>query len=267
MDTVIFSPPNPIGLAHRGGAAEAPENSLAAIEHTIAVGFDHLETDVHLTSDGVVVLMHDPEVDRTTNGAGRVQDYTWKELQQLRDASGRPPVRLREVLADFPELRLNIDLKEDRVVGPTLRDIVDARAQSRVCLASFEETRLRVVRRITAGTIATSLGRSEVVRLVLAARAPRRLRSRISLPGPAVDRTRGAVAVQVPPTFRGRRIITPEFLDVAHRQGLQVHAWTINEPVEMQHLLDLGVDGLVTDYPTQLRRVLRERGQWPTTST
>ncbi|HLS50017.1 MAG TPA: glycerophosphodiester phosphodiesterase [Actinomycetaceae bacterium] len=259
---VIFSTPGPVALAHRGGAAEAPENSRAAIEHTLELGYRYLETDVHLTADGVVVLMHDPELDRTTNGSGYVRDHTWQQLQQLRDGSGEPPVRLRDVLTDFPQLRLNIDLKEDRVVAPAMREITAAGAWSRVCIASFSDARLRVVRAMTTGRVATSLGRREAFRLVLASRSPRGVWRRLRLPGPAAASTPGATALQVPPSYRGRPVLTARLIELAHARGLHVHAWTIDDPTQMHELLDLGVDGLVTDRPTVLRRVLQERGQW-----
>lgn len=265
---IFHDEPGPVALAHRGGGAEAPENSRAAVEHTVALGFSHLETDVHVTADGVVVLMHDATLGRTTNGTGPLAEHTWAQVARLRDGSGEAPLRLADVLAAHPGLRLNIDLKEDRVVGPAMRAIADAGAADRVCLAAFSGARLRAVRRLASGAVATSLGPAEAARLVAAARAPTALRRRLAatVPGPHDPRAR-AVAVQLPTQYRGVRVLDEALISLAHERGLHVHVWTIDDATEMRHLLDLGVDGLVTDRPTTLRDVLRERGQWHATGS
>lgn len=247
--------PGPLALAHRGGSLEVPENSRASIDHAVGLGFRYYETDLHLTSDGVVVLLHDPTVDRTTDGAGALGQMTWAQAARLRDGSGGRPVRLDEVLADYPDLRLNLDVKEDAVVGPTLRVIADAGAADRVCVASFSDRRLRQVRRLTDGRVATSLGRGEIARLLAGDRSRGAVRSQASPPA-------RAVCVQVPTSHRGIPIVTPGFVRRAHRLGLAVHVWTIDDAPTMHRLLDLGVDGIVTDRPTVLRAVLEHRGQW-----
>ncbi|MFH5824096.1 glycerophosphodiester phosphodiesterase [Georgenia sp. AZ-5] len=243
----------PIALAHRGGAREVPENSRAAVEHTVRLGLGYLETDVHATADGVVVLAHDDTADRTTDGSGRWDELSWGQVARLRDASGERPLRLDELLGDHPRLRVNIDAKNDRVAEPLAAVIERAGAGSRVCLASFSDARLARLRARLPG-VATSLGRGDVVRLLRDAhlgRAPR-------VPGPA----QGAVCVQVPPRFRGMPVVTRRFVSAAHRHGLAVHVWTVDEPGEMTRLLDLGVDGLVSDRPSVLRDVLAARGPW-----
>ncbi|WP_226924417.1 glycerophosphodiester phosphodiesterase [Georgenia satyanarayanai] len=251
--------PGPAALAHRGGAAEVAENSRAALEHADALGYRYFETDVRRTADGVVVLHHDATLDRTTTGHGPLSALTWAQAARLRDHSGGRLVRLDEALADFPGLRLNIDLKEDGVIGPALRVVAEAGAGDRVCLASFADRRLQVVRRATRGRVATSLARQETARLVLAATlgAPAR-----GVPTPSGTTTDRAVCVQVPVRHRGVPVVTPAFVQRAHRLGLEVHVWTIDDAPTMHRLLDLGVDGLVTDRPTVLREVLRARGEW-----
>ncbi len=250
--------PGPLALAHRGGAAEVAENSRAALEHASQLGYRYFETDVHSTADGVVVLLHDPTVDRTTDGRGRLSTYTWQEAARLRDRSGHRLVRLEEALADYPQLRLNIDLKEDAAVAATLRVVAAAGAGDRVCLASFSDRRLRVVRRLTGGRVATSLGRRETTRLLVAANGgPAR-----GVPTPGAGAAHRAVCVQVPIEYRGVPVVTPAFVRRAHRLGLAVHVWTVDDAPTMHRLLDLGVDGIVTDRPTVLRAVLRARGQW-----
>jgi glycerophosphoryl diester phosphodiesterase len=259
--TPYLDRPGPAALAHRGGGAEVPENSRAALEHVAALGLRYVETDVHRTADGVVVLQHDPTLDRTTDGHGPLSALTWEQAARLRDRSGSRLVRLDEALTDFPQLRLNIDLKEDGVVAPALRTIAEAGAGDRVCLASFSDRRLRVVRRAMQGRVATSLGRQETARLVAAATLGVPARGVPTPSGPATGR---AVCVQVPVRHRGIPVVTPAFVRLAHALGLEVHVWTIDDAPTMHRLLDLGVDGLVTDRPTVLRAVLRDRGQWAT---
>ncbi|MPV38962.1 glycerophosphodiester phosphodiesterase [Georgenia subflava] len=251
-----LSGPGPIALAHRGGGREVPENSRAAVEHTLALGLGYLETDVHATADGVVVLSHDPTVDRVTDGTGAVGEMDWDRLATLRDASGERLLRLDELLSDYPDLRVNIDAKDDAVVGPLVDTLRAAGALDRVCLASFSDERLRRLRAELGPGVATSLGRRDTARLVAAARLGARVRR--SVAGPA----QGAVCVQVPPRYRGVPIVTRRFVATAHRHGLAVHVWTVDEPAEMVRLLDLGVDGLISDRPRVLREVLTARGAW-----
>ncbi|MHB1064270.1 MAG: glycerophosphodiester phosphodiesterase [Georgenia sp.] len=257
--TAFLQGPGPIAFAHRGGALEAPENSRAAVEHVVALGLSYLETDVRATSDGVAVLFHDPTVDRATNGTGRIDTMTAARLAHLRDHSGGSPLRLDELLGDHPDLRLNIDAKDDHAVEPLVRTLRAAKALDRVGLASFSDARLARLREMLPG-VATSLGRGEVVRLMAAAHGfgPVVGMRRRPLPGPAD----GVVAAQVPARLRGRRFVTPRLVSAAHRLGLGVHVWTVNEPDEMVRLLDLGVDGLISDRPTVLRDVLTARGPW-----
>ncbi|WP_418605690.1 glycerophosphodiester phosphodiesterase [Georgenia sp. SUBG003] len=252
--------PGPIALAHRGGGLEVPENSRAAVEHTVALGLGYLETDVHATSDGVVVLSHDPTVDRVTDGTGAVGEMTWARLSRLPDRSGERLLRLDELLGDFPGLRVNIDAKNDAVVAPLVETVRRSGAADRVCLASFSDARLARLRSALGPGVATSLGRRDIVRLAAASRLPgpaRRWALR-RLPGPA----EGAVCTQVPVSHRGVPVVTPRFVAAAHRHGLAVHVWTIDEPAQMHALLDLGVDGLVSDRPRVLRDVLTARGPW-----
>ncbi|WP_185972590.1 glycerophosphodiester phosphodiesterase family protein, partial [Georgenia yuyongxinii] len=172
MSSKYLEGPGPIAFAHRGGGREVPENSRAAVEHTVALGLGYLETDVRATSDGVAVLNHDATVDRTTDGAGRVDQLTWAQVATLRDASGARPVRLEELLGDYAALRVNIDAKDDHGLEPLVRAIERTGAQDRVGLASFSDARLARLRARLPG-VATSLGRRDVARLVAAARLGR----------------------------------------------------------------------------------------------
>ena len=242
-----------------------PENSRASLEHALALGYDHFETDLHLTADGVVVLMHDPTLERTTDGRGPLAALDWEQAALLRDGSGGQIVRFDDALASFP-FTFNIDLKEDAVVGPALRVVADHGALDRVIFSSFSDARLRTVRRHTGGRARTSMGPAEIRRLVVSARLPAQVAARTAhgwgIPHPARPGADRAHCVQVPVQHRGIPVVTPRFIGTAHDLGLEVHVWTIDEPAQMHRLLDLGVDGIVTDRPSALRDVLRERGQW-----
>lgn len=260
MSHAYLRGPGPVALAHRGGGLEAPENSRAAIEHMRSVGLRYLETDVRTTADGVVVLFHDETLDRTTDGTGPVSARTWAELSRVRNAAGEAPLRLEEVLADYPDLHLNIDAKDDAAVDRLVGIVADADAHERVCLASFYDQRIQRLRRAFDGVVCTSLARGETARLVAAAYQPAAVRRRAlrGVPGPE----RGARAIQVPERLRGIRVLTPAVIRAAHERGLDVHVWTVNDEADMRRLLAMGVDGLVSDRPTALRSVLEARGAW-----
>jgi len=252
--------PGPVALAHRGGGREVPENSRTAVEHTVTLGLSYLETDVHATSDGVVVLSHDPTLDRVTDGSGAVGELTWERVSAFRDRSGERLLRLDELLGDFPTLRVNIDAKDDAVVEPLVETLRRTAAWDRVCLASFSDERLGRLRAALGPKVATSLGRRDIARLVAVSRlpAPAQRRALRALPGPPD----GVGGTPGPGSHRGLPVVTPRFITAAHRHGLAVHVWTIDEPEHMHRLLDLGVDGLVSDRPRVLRDVLTARGPW-----
>ena len=245
----------PVLMAHRGGAAEAPENSAAAIARLASIGVRYLETDAHASKDGVVVLTHDPTLDRTTDGSGDVRDLTWEQLALLRDVSGEPLQRLTDLLAAHPDLYVNVDAKSDDVVEPLARAVAGADALHRVNLASFSAARLRRLRRLLGGRAATSLGTAEVVHLRLAASLPGVLGriARTGLPGPR----RGAVCVQVPERRGVLRVVSPSFVAAAHAHGLDVHVWTVDDPAQASRLLAMGVDGIISDRPAAVRPVVR----------
>jgi glycerophosphoryl diester phosphodiesterase len=239
----------PLAFAHRGGAAEAPENTMAAFEHAVRLGYRYLELDVRATSDGEVVVFHDATLDRVTDHTGRLGDRAWKDLDEVRvDGSERIP-KLAEVLDTWPDVRVNIDPKDERVVDPLAALIDDASTLERVCVMAFSDRRLTRLRRQLGPRLCTALGPSGMTRLRLGASgAPVR-------PGP------GQVA-QVPLGLGPARLLDRRVIDEARRHSLPVHVWVVDFPGEMQRLLDLGVDGIMTDRPSKLREVLVERGQW-----
>ncbi len=241
--------PRPAAFAHRGGAGDWPENTMPAFQNAADLGFSYFETDAHVTSDGVVVAFHDESLDRVTDRSGLIAELTWSEVSQaLVGGSERVPA-LEELLSSFPGVRFNIDPKADRSVGP-LMDLLDRRGDlDRVCIGSFSDSRLRRIGEEYGDRVCLGLG----------PRAIGRLKAR-SLGLPLGEF--GGRCAQVPVAVRGVPLVTRRFVETAHRAGAVVHVWTVDEPSEMEGLLDLGVDGIMTDRPRVLRDVLRRRGQW-----
>jgi glycerophosphoryl diester phosphodiesterase len=242
--------PGPIAFAHRGGAAGGLENTVAAFRHAAELGYRYMETDVHATSDGRLVAFHDATLDRVTDAGGRIADLPWSEVQHARVAGTEPVPLFEELLETFPDVRWNVDMKADPALLPLMDLIERTRAWDRVCVGSFSEARVARAQRIAGPRLATSYGTRGVLGL--------RLRS-IGVPA-AVRRS--AVCAQVPETQSGVRVVDHRFVREAHARGLQVHVWTINEAKRMHALLDLGVDGIMTDHIETLRDVMKDRGIW-----
>ncbi len=256
-----FAPGAAAVFAHRGGAALAPENTLAAFDQALALGADGLELDVRLARDGVVVVHHDATVDRTTSGRGPVEALTAGELARLDagyhfQADGRYPFRgrgvgvpaLREVLARYPEVPVIVELKGDdpRLAERTLADIEAAGAAGRVAVASFSQRVLDAARRL-APQVATSASTREVRWLLWRARF-----------GWTVSHPPYRM-VQVPETRGATRIVTPAFIRAAHRAGLAAQVWTVDREADMVRLLEWGVDAIITDRPDIAVAVVRAR--------
>jgi glycerophosphoryl diester phosphodiesterase len=266
MGHPYFQLPTPIVIGHRGAAGEAPENTLVSFERGLADGAAILESDVHLTRDGVVVMLHDELVDRTTDGSGRVRDLGVEELAQLdaghsfsTDDGRNFPFRGRgvriptfeEALTKFPGARFNLELKADdpELVERTLELVRrTGRAERTLLTAATDALMDRLRTRASALRVPVALGAAagDVLRFV-----------RAGLDGSAPPP--GPMALQVPADFAGRPLVTPELVRHAHAHGVHVHVWTINEEAEMERLLDLGVDGLVTDHPARMRALVTRR--------
>ncbi|HEX4818475.1 MAG TPA: glycerophosphodiester phosphodiesterase family protein [Nonomuraea sp.] len=248
--------PGPLAFAHRGGAAEGAENTVAAFERAIALGYTYLETDAHATSDGVLVAFHDHTLDRVTDRRGRVSELPYKAVRRARIGGVHEIPLLEDLLGSWPEARFNIDVKEAAAIAPLAEAIRHTNAYDRVCLTSFSDERLALARAAMGREVCSALGPRGVAALRAAATTSGygRLLARL---------TRAQVpCAQVPIGFRGLRVTTPPLIHTAHALGMQVHVWTINDPARMERLLDLGVDGIMTDNVTGLRHVLERRGQW-----
>jgi glycerophosphoryl diester phosphodiesterase len=243
--------PVPLAFAHRGGAAAGDENTAEAFGRAVALGYRYLETDVQATRDGVAVVFHDRRLDRLTGRPGTVAALTWKDLATVRVGGAAAVPRLDEVLAAWPGVRFNIDVKVDAAAEPAVAAVGRGAAQGRVLLASFSDARLARLRRLAGPDVATSLGRGGVARLRLGSYAGRPWR-----------RPEQVVAAQVPVRAYGLPVVDGRFVAHAHRLGLQVHVWTVDDRAEIHRLLDLGVDGIMTDQVEVLREVYVSRGCW-----
>jgi glycerophosphoryl diester phosphodiesterase len=253
----------PLFFVHRGGAKLAPENTVAAFAEGLAWGADALELDIQTTSEGELVVIHDPTVDRTTDGAGLVSALSLDELRRLDagfrftpDGGATFPFRgrgvliptLRDIFERFPYTRVNIDLKQSTLARERrLWELIQAyEAIDRVLVASGDlHAPIVRFRRLSSGRVTTSASAAEIRSFVLAAAA-----GATRLLRPAYD------ALQVPEWHRGIRIVSPRCVAAAHRAGLDVHVWTVDASSDMDRLLALGVDGLMTDRPDVLAGVL-----------
>ena len=246
--------PGPLAFAHRGGAGDWPENTLPAFENAVALGYSHVETDVHVTADGVLLAFHDDRLDRVTDRSGAIVDLPWREVAAARVDGIEPIPTLEELLGTWPDLKVNIDPKADASVDPLIEVIERTGAVDRVCIGSFSDGRIERARRRLGPRLCTSPGPRGVARLRLAATAR-------FLPRPQRFAARHG-CVQVPVRGGGVTIVEPGFIELCHAVGLQVHVWTIDDAEEMDRLLDLGVDGVMTDRPAVLKEVLQARGEW-----
>lgn len=253
----------PIGMAHRGftprGPGRAPhawENTLAAFEAAASLGLRHVETDCHVSADGVVVLVHDPDLTRTTGTARRVGEMSWAEIARVRGPDGHPVPRLDDVLSALPDTVLNIDCKDPRAAMPLAAAVRAAGAEDRVLVAAFDG-RVSLAVQVAAPGVARSLGMRATGAATLAARlsslSPTASRSLVRAVAGDAD------ALQVPETYGRVRVVTDRLLQVVHDIGLQVHVWTVDDPRDMHRLLDHGVDGLISDRADVLVGVLTER--------
>ncbi len=247
----------PLAFAHRGGAATWPENTLLAFRGAADAGCDAIETDLRLTRDGALVVFHDERVDRTTNGRGPLAGLTVRELQQLDAAhwfspDGRDfPLRgqgisiptFDDAINAVPDTRWNVELKErDPRIATTLWQVIERRGlHHRILVASHFDAVIRRFRSLGGRRIATAAGFREATQFWAASRLGlSRLRR------PRFD------ALQVPVRYRGLKVVDARLLRVAHALDLAVHVWTVNETAEMEALLHLGVDGLMSDHPVRL---------------
>ena len=248
--------PEVLALAHRGGAyhpeIEGLENTRAAFEHAVGLGYRYLETDVHLSRDGVLLAFHDAVLDRVTDRKGEIASLTYAEVREALVGGREQVPTLADLFDAFPAARFNIDIKAAGAVEPLARFLAEREAWDRVVVGSFSPRRINRFRALTGGRVATSAHPLEV------------LAFRVLPSGRLADLVtrRRVSALQVPLRRHGVTVATPGLVRRAHAAGKPVHVWTVDDPEQMHQLLDLGVDGLMTDRTDLLKDVLVERGQW-----
>lgn len=246
----FLSGPLPRIIAHRGLAVGAPENTLLAFLRALNAGATHLETDVHASADGVAVISHDPDLSRVAGRAVRVGQLTMPELRRIQLGDGQSYCSLADALDAFPDARFNIDIKDLASAAPAAAAILKARATDRVLITSFDEKRRRAAVDALPG-VASSASVSRVLPAIAAAKAGSTSAVRRVL--------RGLVAVQVPERQGPLRLVSRRTVRILHDAGVEVHVWTVNDPADMTRLLDLGVDGLVTDRCDTLKALVDAR--------
>jgi len=232
-----------IPFAHRGGTGFAPENTMAAFRHAYELGYRHLETDVHATADGVLAAFHDNDLSRTCGRPGSIGELTWSTVAEARVAGDHSIPLMSDLLEEFPDAFFNIDAKSDSAVEPLLALLHRLDCLDRVCIGSFSHRRLTTIRQ--RARVCTSASPREVTQWLAG-----------SIP-------RGPDCFQVPVSQGPIPVVTARSVARAQRAGKPVHVWTIDDPREMQRLIDLGVDGIMTDDAVTLERITRANGLWP----
>jgi glycerophosphoryl diester phosphodiesterase len=244
--------PTPLAMAHRGGAIAHLENTLPAFQACVDLGYRYLETDVRVTADGVLVVFHDPTLERVTDRVGRVEHLPWSVVREARIGGREPILRLEDLLGAWPDVRFNLDIKAAGVLAPLVRTVRRLQVAERICVASFSDARIAAARRLFGPSVCTSLGPRGVAALRLSSYSPR---------AAGLVRIQAGCA-QVPLQLGGRALVDERFLAAAHARDLQVHVWTVDTAEESAAMLDLGVDGLMTDRPAMLKELLESRTQW-----
>lgn len=242
--------PGPIAFAHRGGASDSPENTMSAFAKAVSLGYRYVETDVHASRDGVLFAFHDDDLLRTCGVDAKINDLDSSEVKAIVIDGHEHIPTLSELVTTWPDLRVNIDCKADPAVEPLITALHDHDLFDRVCIGSFSDRRLRAIREACGPRLCSSMGPKEVAML--------RLRSWTKTNA----RDLAPLSAQVPPRQGPLPIVDKRFVAHAHDLGLHVHVWTIDEPSQIHELLDLGVDGIMTDSLTTLVAALHERGQW-----
>ena len=241
---------SPVPIAHRGGAGTWPENTMPAFQGAVSLGYQYVETDVHATIDGVLIAFHDDRLDRVTNSTGLVSELTWTEISSARVDGKEPIVRLSDLMTAFPQLNINIDPKSTTAVEPLIKELRIEKALDRVCIGSFSDRRLKAFREAFGDAVCLSMGPLQILRMKLKSSG---------FPMAAFS----AQCAQIPTKQGPISLATPKFIDACHELDIAVHVWTIDDESEMIRLLDLNVDGIMTDLPQLLLDVLANRGDWP----
>lgn len=234
------------GFVHRGGDEATTENTLEAFQYSSDLGFIFMETDVQFTNDGEVVVFHDRDLKRIAGIEKKISELSINEIKSIDLINGGKIPTLNELLYSFKDLRFNIDIKVDAAVERSVEIIKSHGALNRTCLAAFSSKRVDHIRNLAGKDACTSMGQLEVSKLIMQS---------YGFP----FKKQSGMCAQVPVTQWGLPVVTKRFIKEAHAQEKLVHVWTIDEPKEMFSLIDMGVDGLMTDKPSVLKKVMTEK--------
>lgn len=242
-------------MAHRGFTSfKLPMNSIGAFHEAAKLGFRYVETDVRATHDGVALILHDPRLGPETGVPGAVDQLSWRDVRTADLGAGQTIPTLEGLLATFPDLRVNIDIKAASAIDPTVDVIERLGAHHRVLIGSFSDRRRRRALRLLSKRVTSAAGTGTFVAFLAARTAHSRAAAKRML--------RDSDCLQLPARLWGVPLITPALVQAVHAAGRQVHAWTVDEPATMHALLDINVDGIISDRADLLRDVLVSRGQW-----
>ncbi|WP_343318758.1 glycerophosphodiester phosphodiesterase [Arthrobacter sp. TMP15] len=244
----------PLAIAHRGFSLDGLENSLTAFQAALGLGYEYLETDINTTSDGVGVVFHDATLDRTTDLAGTIAQLPHSVVRSARIGGREPIATLEEFITALPNARFNVDVKDAGSVEPLVAAIETYGLHERVCIASFSDKRRRQVLARLSRPVASSAGMKLLLTYYLLTPLLPRVLTRFIM--------REVDVLQIPRTYRGLNLASRAKVRRAHRMGLKVHVWTIDDPAQMHELFELGVDGIMTDRADLLAEVMRQRGYW-----
>ena len=231
-------------LAHRGGAEESNENTLESFDYSQSLGCEFIETDVQVSSDGIPYIFHDDDLKRVLNKSIRFDSLSSNEIDELNIFNTHKIPKLSEALLKFPNLCFQIDFKTDEVVMPALDVIKNMNAFDRVCIASFNSKRLQNVRSLYPD-LCISMGPNEVFKTLAA----------------SLNLYKGEIpgdCLQIPMSYYGIKIVSKRFVDFVHSRGLKIMIWTINDIKTFKYLINLEVDGIITDKPKLLFQTIEE---------
>ncbi|MDC0147694.1 glycerophosphodiester phosphodiesterase family protein [Alphaproteobacteria bacterium] len=239
-----------LAFAHRGGDRAAPENTMAAFAHAVGLGYRYLETDVHASKDGVAFAFHDDDLKRMTGDDISISSLEAREVEAIELPGGHKIPKMTDLFEAFPDANFNIDAKAWPVVEPLAELIHKTATYDRVCIGAFSDSRVAKVVELTLGKVCYIAGPRQSAKFLAGALA------RLPL-------SFNAHCLQFPPTHEtGLAMVTPAMVAYAHKRGLQVHVWTINDESKMHELLDMKVDGLMSDDCALLKSVLQSRNLW-----
>lgn len=230
-----------IGLSHRGNSKDFIENSFEAFNSVIQMGYKYIETDLRMTLDGEVIAFHDPDLKRLFNLDLLVKDLTFNEIANLFKEKNCRLLTLEDALKEFPHVNFNIDLKVKEAIQHSVKVVADLNSFDRVCFASFHSSHTKKVLHLNQNAI-VSMSMKDVALFKFFKIYNKRIK-----------------VIQIPIKWKGIKLLTRNLMQEAYKNNLLVHVWTVNDEVTINNLIDIGVNGIITDQPELLMKTMKER--------